>query len=227
MYEIILLDADGTLFDYDKAEEVALKKALSFIGVNSGLDEIRERYRAINSALWLELEQGKITKDQLKFNRFSWLFAEFDISYSAKDFSLHYSKYLGEGSYLLCGAEELCRELSKKHKLVILTNGMKEVQLARLSGSTIKQFIHQIVISEEVGVSKPNPYIFEHTLNTLNHSDKSSVLMVGDSLTSDIQGGLNSGIDTCWYNPNNAKNELEIKPKYEISELNVLHNILR
>jgi YjjG family noncanonical pyrimidine nucleotidase len=226
MYNLILLDADGTLFDYDKAEESALTKALKYIGFEDNLNDIRKSYRIINASLWKELELGTISKDKLKFERFNRLFKEFSIVFNANEFSSYYLDRLGEGIYLLDGAEEMCKELSKNHRLVILTNGIKEVQLSRLKDSSIKKYINDIVISDEVGVSKPDPYIFEHTLNVLNHPNKSDVLMVGDSLTSDIKGGLNFGIDTCWYNPDNLDNISGIEPKYMITSLKDIHKIL-
>jgi YjjG family noncanonical pyrimidine nucleotidase len=226
MYNLILLDADGTLFDYDKAEESALKKSLEYIVFDGDLDDIHKRYRIINASLWKELELGTISKDKLRFERFNRLFEEFGIVFSVDDFSSYYLKRLGEGIYLLDGAEEMCKELSENHRLVILTNGIKEVQLSRLNDSSIKRYIDNMVISDEVGVSKPNPYIFEHTLNLLNHNNKSDVLMVGDSLTSDIKGGLNFGIDTCWYNPKNLVNNSGIDPKYSITSLKDIHKIV-
>jgi 2-haloacid dehalogenase len=226
MYKLILLDADGTLFDYDKAEEAALKKTLTHIGVEENLSEIHKRYRIINADLWRRLEQGTISKDELRYKRFNILLKEFHISCRAEEFSTYYLERLGEGCFLLDGAEELCRELSVNYPLVILTNGMKEVQLSRLGNSSIKDFIDDIVISEEIGVSKPHPSIFEYTLNKLKHEKKEDVLMIGDSLTSDIQGGINFGIDTCWYNPENRENKSWVEPTYRITSLKEIKGIL-
>ncbi|MFW6311279.1 MAG: YjjG family noncanonical pyrimidine nucleotidase [Nanoarchaeota archaeon] len=226
MYKLILLDADGTLFDYDKAERFALEQALIQYSYKGDLKKIRTRYRDINFNLWEELEKGIITKDQLRTERFIKLFNEYDLQYDVNEFSNYYLERLGEGSFLIDGSEEICKYLNGKYTLVILTNGMNKVQISRLEQSSIKQYINDIIVSEEIGVSKPNPYIFEYTLNRLNHSDKDSVIIIGDSLTSDIQGGINFGIDTCWLNLDNVQNKTSIKPKYSINSLDELANIL-
>jgi YjjG family noncanonical pyrimidine nucleotidase len=226
MYNLILLDADGTIFDYDKAEEFALKETLIKYRYDGDLKEVRERYRDINSNLWCELEKGTVTKDKIRTERFIRLFNEYGLKHEADEFSEYYLDRLCEGSYLIEGAQEVCKYLSEKYTLVILTNGMKEVQLSRLEGSSIKEYISDIITSEEVGVNKPNPYIFEYTLDRLNHSNKEDVIIIGDSLTSDIQGGINFGIDTCWLNLYNIENKTELKPKYCINSLNGLTDIL-
>ncbi|HLV10508.1 MAG TPA: YjjG family noncanonical pyrimidine nucleotidase [Halanaerobiales bacterium] len=226
IYKLILLDADGTLFDYDKAERFALEQALTHYSYKGDLKKIRKRYRDINNTLWEELEKGAIKKDQLRTKRFFRLFNEYGLKYNVNKFSNYYLESLGEASFLIDGSENMCKYLSQKYTLVILTNGIKEVQLSRLEKSSINQYISDIIVSEEAGVNKPNPDIFEYTLNRLNHSDKDSVIIIGDSLTSDIQGGINFGIDTCWLNLNNIDNETNIKPKYCVNSLDALTNIL-
>lgn len=146
-------------------------------------------------------------KDQLRTERFLRLFNEFGNCYLER---------LGKAGFLIDGSEDICKYLSRKYKLVILTNGMKEVQLSRFGQSSIKQYISDIIISEEVGVNKQNPYIFEYTLDRLNHGDKDSVIIIGDSLTSDIQGGINFGIDTCWLNLDNVYNDTNIQPNISL-----------
>jgi len=226
LYRLILFDADGTLFDYDKAERFALEQSLKRYNYNGDLEKIRTRYRDINFKLWDELEKASITKEQLRTERFLRLFNEYDLQYDVNEFSDYYLEKLGEGNFLIDGSEEICKYLNEKYKLVILTNGIKEVQLSRLKKSSIKHYISDIIVSEEVGVSKPNPRIFEYTLNRLNHRDKDSVIIIGDSLTSDIQGGINFGIDTCWLNLNKIQNKTSIKPKYCFNSLEDLTAIL-
>ena len=121
---------------------------------------------------------------------------------------------------------ELIETLHKSYRLAIVTNGLTSVQDKRIRKSSIAKFFETIVISEEVSTAKPNPKIFEHTLKSMNFFDKSKVLMIGDSLSSDIQGGINFGIDTCWYNPNKVINETSIKPTYEISNFDELKLLL-
>lgn len=226
MYELILIDADDTLFDYKMAEKHAINQAFIEFNFEGDITEISNRYKEINSRLWLELEMGKVSKDKLKTERFKRLFKEYNLDYPVEYFSEFYLKKLGEGSFLLEEAEDICKYLSEKYKVVIVTNGIKEVQLSRLEKSTIKQHISGIIISEDVGVNKPHPYIFECALSFAKHSNKRSVIMIGDSLTSDIQGGNDFGIDTCWLNLHNQENITAIKPKYQIKQLKGLLEIV-
>ncbi|MEH7462680.1 HAD-IA family hydrolase [Bacillus thuringiensis] len=136
-------------------------------------------------------------------------------------------KHLSNASSLYDESIDLIESLHKDYRLSIITNGLKDVQDNRIRKSTIAKYFEDIVVSEDVNVSKPDAKIFEHALNNLKHTDKGKVLMVGDSLTSDIQGGINFGSGTCWFNPNKIVNTLEFKPTYEISNLLELKNILK
>jgi putative hydrolase of the HAD superfamily len=136
-------------------------------------------------------------------------------------------KHLANASFLFDESIELIESLHKDFKLTIVTNGLTDVQSKRIRKSVIAKYFEDIVISEEIKVAKPDPRIFEHALKNIKHTDKSKVLMVGDSLTSDIQGGINFGVDTCWYNPRKLENKTEIKPTYEISSLVELKDILQ
>lgn len=226
MYELILIDADNTLFDFDKAEKYALVQALEQFGFNSNIDEIVRRYKIINSDLWIKLEKGTITKDALRTERYKRLFKESGLEYPVEEFSEYYLKKLSECSFLIDGAEDVCKYLSEKYKVVIVTNGIREVQLSRLKKSTINKYIDDIVISEAIGINKPDPKIFEYALKLVKHKDKKSAIMIGDSLSSDIQGGINFGIDTCWFNAFKVKNETGIIPNYQIGSLKELMDIL-
>lgn len=226
MYKLILADADDTLFDFERAEKFAFERSFIEIEHNLDVEGMKQKYNIINKLLWNEVEKGLLTSKQVRVERFRRLFHDLDVKFSADEFSELFIKYLSEGAFLLDGAEELCKYLSSKYSLVIVTNGIKEVQLSRLKRSSIKEYISDIIISEEVGVSKPDPRIFEFALKKLNHSDKTSVLMIGDSLSSDIQGGINFGIDTCWFNPNNGENATTLKPTYQIQRINQLYGIL-
>ena len=128
-------------------------------------------------------------------------------------------EFLSQASFVYEDAFELISELKNHHRLAIITNGLTKVQTRRIKGSILAQFFEEIVISEEIKISKPNPEIFAHTLNKLGQKDKSSVLMVGDSLSSDIKGGILFGVDTCWYNPEKKAGSIEIQPTYEIQHL--------
>ena len=146
--------------------------------------------------------------------------------FSIYEFANSYIENLANASFLYDNSLELIETLNKSFRLAIVTNGLTSVQNKRIRQSSIAKFFDAIVISEEILIAKPNPKIFEHTLKLINFSDKSKVLMIGDSLSSDIQGGINFGIDTCWYNPNKIINETSIKPTYEISNFDELKLLL-
>lgn len=225
-YKVLLFDADETLFDFKKSESIALEHAISDFDIPYDPEHHLKIYEAINSAIWKEFEEGKITQNTLKVERFKRLSRELGIDFDPHRFAERYMYHLAEASFLLDDATALLEKLHGHFKLVILTNGLAYVQNRRIGKSSIAEYFSHIVISEEVGVAKPNPEIFEHTLKLIDHTDKSEVLMIGDSLTSDIKGGNNFGIDTCWYNPNKLYNTSQVKPTYEISNLMSLLNIL-
>ncbi|OCL26667.1 noncanonical pyrimidine nucleotidase, YjjG family [Orenia metallireducens] len=225
-YEVILFDADRTLFDFDKAEEHALEQLMNYFEVEYQKEYHLKQYQLINKKLWEELEQELVTPDELKIERFRRLAEELELKIEEQDLSEKYLEFLAEGYFLLKGALKLIKYLHKDYKLAIVTNGLATVQKGRLKASPLKDYFDHLIISEEIGVAKPNPKIFEHTFKEIGHQDKSNVLIVGDSLSSDIQGGINFGIDTCWFNPHNQENLTDLKPTYEISELNELKIVL-
>lgn len=224
-YDCILFDADDTLFDYGLAEGQAFLNVFTHFGLPTGAEEYADSYREINQALWKDLEQGMISSAALRVERFNRLFARHKLEYNAEAFGEAYLRFLGEGTYLIQGAVELCHELAGC-RLAIITNGIKEVQLARIQGSPLRDTFEQIIISEEAGSQKPEQGIFDYAFAKLGLTDKSRVLIVGDSLTSDIQGGMNYGIDTCWFNPLEKTNGTGVKPTYEIRDLSELVEII-
>lgn len=225
-YDIIIFDADETLFDFKKSERDAFKNTMLEFNINYDENYHLKIYKDINTAIWKELEDGLITQKKLKVERFKRLSNALNAGFDEIEFSKSYMKHLSYASFLYDDSVALIESLSKDYRLSIITNGLKDVQNNRIKRSIIGKYFDDIVISEEVEVSKPDPRIFEHALKNLNYTDKSKVLMVGDSLTSDIQGGLNFGIDTCWFNPNKIINRTEVKPIYEISNLMDLKKVL-
>ena len=225
-YKVILFDADETLFDFKKAEKEAFKNTIIEFGVSYDESYHFNIYKEINTAIWKELEEGLITQEKLKTERFRRFIEKIEMDFNENDFATTYMKYLGEGSFLFEGAKELIEDLSDKYILSIVTNGLTAVQERRVKKSVIAKYFKDIVISEEVGISKPNPDIFEHAINNLGKFSKDEVLMIGDSLNSDIRGGINYNIDTCWYNPNNAENKTNLKPTYEMVDYKELRNLL-
>lgn len=226
MYEIILLDADGTLFDYDYAESYAFTKTIENLTDLRFSEELLKEYQEINGSLWKDLEKGQITSEALRTERFRMLLENKSQDVDVEKISHYYLDKLSEGSFLIEGAEEICQYLSEKYRLVIVTNGIKEVQKSRLEKSKINPFIEFMTISGEAGYSKPNPQIFSYTLNKINYDNANKCMMIGDSLSSDIQGGINFGIDTCWVNLKKVKNDSKLTPTYEINHLLGLKSIL-
>ena len=206
-YKVILFDADDTLFDFKKTEKYALESLMSSLDTDYDKDYCINIYKEINTKVWKEFEEGKITSDDLKIERFQRLIDKLNLSDDATRLSELYVKFLSQGSFLYEDTKDLLDYLSKNYKLGIITNGLADVQHKRIRESDVGHYFNDVIIS-------------------LNHDDKSSVLMVGDSLSSDIKGGLNASIDTCWCNLANKINNTDIVPKYEINNLLDLKNIL-
>lgn len=225
-YDVILFDADDTLFDYGMAESHALYHAFAHFGLPTGAEDYAASYREINHSLWKDFEQGRITSAALRVERFNRLFAAHRLELKPEAFSEAYLRFLGEGTFLIQGAIELCAELAGC-RLAVITNGIKNVQQSRIKGSPLSEVFEAVIISEETGYQKPETGIFDYAFEKLKISDKSRVLIVGDSLTSDIQGGINYGIDTCWFNPLEKPGDPKVQPTYEIRSLDELLKIVR
>lgn len=198
-YDVILLDADDTLLDFKRAEREALKDTLESFGLPSN-DMVVEIYSKINDGYWKALERGEVTKEALKVRRFADLCAEFEFANDPVEMARTYEGNLSKKVCLLDGAENICRELSEKYRVYIVTNGIKDVQIGRLEGSKLKEYFIKAFVSEEMGFEKPHVGFFEAAAREIPDFDKSKTLIIGDSLSSDMKGGINFGIDTCWYN---------------------------
>ena len=225
-YKVILFDADETLFDFKKSEREALKNTMLKFNINYDESYHLKIYKEINSVLWKEFEQGLITQENLKVERFKRLSDRLGVNFNENDFASTYMKHLANGSFLFDGAIELIEDLSSKYILSIVTNGLTAVQEGRLKKSIIANHFKDIVISENIGIAKPHPDIFEHAINNLGIFNKDEILMIGDNLNSDIKGGINYNIDTCWYNPNKLENKTDLKPTYEVSNYTELRSLL-
>lgn len=225
-YSWLIFDADGTLFDYDQAEFSALSSTLEQYG-GSLTDGALAVYRDINSKLWKQFEEGAISSERLRVKRFEDLATELGLSYAAQDFSATYLSSLSSQCHLMADAQRIVNELSRDFGLVLATNGIAEVQRSRFSACAIRPFFSAIVISDEVGVAKPAAGFFEHLFQQIGSPAPTEVLMVGDGLTSDIQGAVGFGIDSCWFNPAGHPNDSTFRPTYEISKLADLPSIVR
>jgi 2-haloacid dehalogenase len=212
-YEVVLLDADDTLFDFRRAEAHALAEAFRERSMTLGPDEA-SAYDEINKGLWRRLELGEIVQAQIRTERFRLLFDRLGLGEDPADFGELYVRCLGRAGFLLEGAEELCARLSRSRRLAILTNGISDVQRSRLASSPLEPYIERIVVSEDIGASKPDPAIFARACELMGVRDKARVLMVGDALATDVLGAIRFGIDSCWFNWKGAEPDPAIRPTY-------------
>lgn len=218
-YDIIFWDVDGTLLDFAYSEHYAITEVLRGIGVEP-TEELTARYSVINDGWWKRLEKGEVTKEQLLKGRFLDLFAEYGIKCrDLEAFRLHFQTCLGSVFRYMDGTPEICEYLKGKVRQCVVTNGVTRTQRNKLELSGLAALMDDIFISEQIGVPKPDPVFFDRVFARLPQTDRERVLIVGDSLTSDMQGGLNAGIHTCWYNPDGKKNDGEIRTDYEIRDL--------
>lgn len=214
-------DADGTLFDYNRAEATALRKTFHSLTLPFE-DDYLGVYRSINSKLWRALEKHEITPAVLRFRRFELLLESLQLSGSPDQMSTAYVEQLAICSELMEGAYEVLDTLQRTSRIAIVTNGLQAVQRSRLAHSRIRDFISELIISGEVGAAKPQPAFFDAAFERMGHPAKSDVLIIGDSLTSDIQGGVDYGLKTCWYNPTAEPRPGNLGITYEIRHLREL-----
>ena len=228
-YPWLFFDADGTLFDYNRAEATAFRKAfdsLQFQFEESYLDT----YQKINRDLWQALERHEVTPAVLRVRRFELLLEALQLNGSADDLNVAYVEQLGLCTDLMEGAYKVVETLSQSSRIAIVTNGLEAVQRSRLMHSTIYPFITELIISEEIGAAKPHAAFFEAAFARIaaqnERPSKSDVLIIGDSLTSDMQGGADYGIDTCWYNPVGESKQDRLRITYEIRYLQELLELI-
>lgn len=230
MYEILLMDIDNTLFNFDMAEDKAIHVALAHYDIEP-TDEVVNKFKVINKGLWKQFERGEITKERLLAKRFEELFAFLNRQDHLKnnisnEVNTYYLSKLSDSSDLMPFAYEVLEELSKSKKIYPVTNAVYKTQVKRINNSTVKDFFSGVYISESIGIQKPYKGFFDYVFEDLKILDKSKVLLVGDSLTADIIGGINYGIDTCWYNPKGLDSN-GVKPTYEIKCLKELLEICK
>ena len=224
MFHTILFDLDNTILDFDRAEEHAIHKTFEILGIEPS-DANKRRYSEINLSQWKLLERGEITREKLLTRRFDLLFEELKADCDSSFAWNTYERELAKGYYFVDGAQELLCRL-KKHRLFIVSNGTATVQKGRIEGTGIERFFEDIFISELIGYNKPDKRFFDYCFAHIKDFHREETLLVGDSLTSDILGGINAGIRTCWFHGEGASNETEIQPDFEIMKLSELLDIV-
>ncbi len=225
MIEFLFLDLDDTILDFHKAEQVALGKTLQFFGLEPE-ESVVARYSAINKSYWERLERKEVTREALLVNRFADLFTEYGIAVDPVQCARTYEKNLGTGHYFLPGAAEAVEALSRKYKLYIASNGTSHVQAGRLASANISHYFQGIFISQEIGINKPDREYFERCFARIPDFDVTRSMIVGDSLSSDILGGKQVGMKTCWVNPKGKPCPEQMRPDYEIPALSHLEALL-
>ncbi len=225
MIEFLFLDLDDTILDFHKAERIAIARTFQDYGVEP-TEAVLNRYHIINKAHWERLERQELTREQVLTGRFQALFQELGIPVEPEAVARDYEKNLAIGHYFLPGVEEAVASLSKQYKLYLASNGTASVQKGRLTSANLYRFFREVFISQEVGYNKPSREYFEACFARIPGFDREKAMMVGDSLTSDIRGGINAGIKTCWYNPRGKAAREDIRPDYCITALNELPRLL-
>ncbi len=218
-YNCMLLDLDGTLLDFASAEQEAIGQTLQTFNLPN-TEETRRIYVGINAELWQKFEKGEIKKEKLVLQRFQKLLQQLNAKADAVQMNNEFLKCLSIQASPYPGAIELLEELAEFASLAVISNGSSRVQMSRLEKSGLLPYFDELFFSENVGIAKPSPKFFHHVLKKLGVTQKQKVLVIGDSLEADIQGGINTKLDTCWCNFDKLEIPNHPKPTY------IVHNYL-
>jgi len=225
MFEFLFLDLDDTILDFKKAERIAISKTIREFGLEP-TEEVLHRYHLINKWHWEQLELDKLTRPEVLQNRFGVLFEEFGVEADKAACAKAYEQNLSVGHWFLPGAEETVDHLSRHYRLFLASNGTASVQKGRMTSANLYRFFEKVFVSQEIGHNKPSKAYFDGCFAQIPGFDRSKAIIVGDSLSSDIKGGINAGITTCWVNPTHAPGREDIRPDYEIEYLHQLPALL-
>ena len=225
MIRNVLFDLDDTLFDFHKAEKIALTKTLVHFGIDP-TEETLALYSTINATHWKRLELGEISREEVKVGRYRELYKTIGVECDPVKATAYYESMLAIGHYFMPGAPELLEELYRKYRLYIVSNGTAKVQEGRIGSSGIAKYMDGIFISQILGANKPDKQFFDICFAEIPDFSLSETVIIGDSLSSDIKGGINAGITTVWFNPKGIENDNDIKPDYTIKELSEVPGLL-
>lgn len=225
MIEFLFLDLDDTILDFHKAERIAIAKTFREFGLEP-TDPVLDRYHIINRMHWERLERKELTRAQVLSGRFEVLFREMGRDVDPEAVARVYEANLGIGHYFLPGAEEAVIRLSKKYRLFLASNGTASVQHGRLTSAGLYPYFEQVFVSEEMGHNKPSREYFDACFARIPGFDPARAMMVGDSLTSDILGGIGAGLATCWINPGHAPARADIPADYQLESITQLEDLL-
>lgn len=225
MSSLILWDVDGTLMDFKRSEHESLKEALKAFGYNASEADI-SLYSAINDSCWKRYEKGEMTYDDIFYNRFAEFFSKIGFSADISKVNEIYRKNLGEIFFLNEHALDICLSLKGKIRQYIVTNGYAKTQEKKITASGLADAVDGIFVSGLIGYPKPEKKFFDICFEKIGEVDIKKTIIVGDSLSSDMKGGENAGILTCWYNPLRQKNKGKVKIDFEISRLDEIYEVL-
>lgn len=223
-YKILLLDLDDTLLDFSANEANSLNKLFQQHGYTFS-DELFQVYNSVNKQLWVDYENGNIVLDDVLNSRFSETMLRLGNVVDGIEWENMYRELLGNGCQLTEGALEVCQSLSVSHRLFVITNGITKTQIKRLKQSGLYEFFEDIFDSQSIGFQKPSKEFFDYVISNIKDFDRKEALIIGDSLNTDIKGGLLSGIDTCWINKKAQKCSAEIQSTYTVTGLVELYDI--
>lgn len=222
----LLWDVDGTLLDFDYSMRCSLRKCFHTIG-QPLTEEMIRRYSQINDGYWKRLERGEITKAELLVGRFRDFFAEYGLTgIDEKAFLKEFQEGLGHNYAFVDDALTLLKSLQGRYRQYVVTNGVTATQMNKLKLSGLSEVMDGIFISETIGCAKPSPAFFDYCMEQLEEKNRERILIIGDSMTSDILGGIQAGIKTCWYNPEEKPHTYNYKADHEISVLQQLYEVL-
>ncbi|MGV7210187.1 YjjG family noncanonical pyrimidine nucleotidase [Oxalobacteraceae bacterium A2-2] len=226
-HTLFLFDLDDTLLDFRASEKLAFSRTLQDLGLTTITESLFQQYQAYNVALWRAFEQGAVSKDFLKVERFRQTFAANGLDLDPEAASLGYLEALSENVVLIDGAARLCEALAAQGELGIITNGVASIQERRIAASGLGGYISFIATSEACGHAKPDSRFFEYTTAMARRFNRSETVIVGDRLDADILGANRYGIDSCWFNPGRAANDSAALPTYEAARLDQVLPVLR
>ena len=224
-YDVILFDADGTLMDFHRGESEAVRQTMQKMGIEP-TDFLAAEYSKINDSLWKMLERKEITKPELLVRRFELFCERFGFPVDATKMARTYEETLSQKGYLFDGAEELCAKLYERVPLYIVTNGVEHIQKGRFSRVPLRKYVKEVFISGVIGYEKPDVRYFEAVAKKIPNFDKKRALIVGDSLSADIAGGINFGIDTCFYNPQCKPVPNDVNITYVAENYDDVYNVI-
>ena len=225
-FDWLLFDLDNTILDFGKSSKFAFRKLLEEIDSGLNSEELYPIYNEINHKIWEQREAGEISHNDLKWKRWHLFFEQVGIKFDPNKSNDIYFEGIKAFPFFVDHAEEMLQHVKSDFNLMMVTNGLSEVQWPRIRNKNIENYFKHIIISDEIGVAKPQSAFFDHCHALIGDVKKERVLVIGDTLKSDILGGNNYGYTTCWYNYDSKSNETEVQPDFTIDSIKDLSTIL-